>query len=183
VKDLKRESGASSTAAVSKSSLALFGSSSVVTGGGGLIAEMAGHVETAALIGIYGSAGLIAVVGSIAAIVKILAERSPEIRKASALAKIAKKRARQDGGALLLLDRSLDKEGITADQVVKALNPSSSGEQSGSREDADGPPNPSKTGGNVRSIYIQDKEGRALSVFTRSGLRHIYGVNGSANSF
>lgn len=136
-KQAKRESRHIVT---SGGSFALFGGGSVVTSGGGLVAQVAGHVGTAGLLGIYGSAALIAVVGSLTAIVKILAERSPEIRNARALAKIAEKRSGQDGGKLLILDRCLDQGEISAGQVLKALNLlSAPEEQDGSPEDTGKP--------------------------------------------
>jgi hypothetical protein len=144
-------------------SLAFFGGSSFLTSGGGFVAQVAGHAGTVVLLVIYGSAGLIAAVGSITAIVKVLAERSPEVRKASALAKIAKKRSDQDGGTILLLDRCLDKEGSNTSQVLQVLNVL----RKSGREDTDDsarPPNAGKTGQNVVSIYTQDKEGRASNL-------------------
>ena len=154
---------ASRPVATSVSSLVLFGGGSVVTSGGGLIAQMTGHVGTAALCGIYGSAGLIAVIGSLTAIVKILAERSPEIRMASGLVKIAKARTRQDGGKLLLLGKLLDKEGIATDQVLKVLDHSSaSGGESRSTDESEVPSKRDETHQNVHSIYTRNKEGRAL---------------------
>jgi hypothetical protein len=112
----------------------LFGGSSVVTSGGGLIAQVEGHASTLVVLGIYGSATLVAVVGAMTAIVKILAERSPEIRRASAMAKIATQMTRRDGGRLLILDRCLDK-GDSVDQVLKALTEPSLGADQG--RDAD----------------------------------------------
>ena len=118
---LRREDRGSRHLEIRGGGLALLCGSSFVTGGGGFVAQVAGHAGTMALLGIYGSASLMAVVGSITAIVKILAERPPEIRKASALAKIVK-RSGQDGGALLLLDRCLDKEESNAGQVLQVLS-------------------------------------------------------------
>lgn len=144
-------------------SLALFGGSSFVTSGGGVVAQVAGHAGTVALLAIYGCAGLIAAVGSITAIVKILAERSPDVRKASALAKIAKKRSGQDGGTILLLDRCLDKEGSNTSQVLQVLNVLRTSGREGT-DDSARPPKPNETGQNVVPIYKPDKEGHASNL-------------------
>lgn len=147
--DPKREGERSRAAAISGGSLALFGSGSVLTSGGGLVAQIAGHVGTAELFGIYGSAALIAVVGSITAIVKILAERPPDIRKAGALAKIAKK---QQNGTILLMDKALDRESAT-NQVLEALKaPSVSGGQRENPGDPEISPTPGQTDPNVRKL-------------------------------
>ena len=159
---LRREDRGSRLLAMRGGSLALLCGSSFVTGGGGLVAQVVGHAGTTALLGIYGSAGLIAVVGSITAIVKILAERSPEIRKASALAKIAKRRSGQDGGTLLLLDRCLDKERSNTSQVLQALSALLT-RGDGGTDDASRRPKPGEVGQSVVSIHTSDKDGSASS--------------------
>jgi hypothetical protein len=162
VNDRKRAARAPGQTALSGGSLALFSGGSVITSGGGLVAQIAGHVGSAALVGIYGSAALIAAVGSITAIVKIVAERSPEIRKARALAKIVEKMSGQDGGKLLILDRCLEKEEITASQVLEALNlifTSTTEEQRRDPKDAKGPPKVGKTIPNLISIYSYTRRG------------------------
>lgn len=159
---LRREGEGSRHLAMRGDSLALFGGSSFLTSGGGVVAQVAGHAGTVALVVIYGTAGLIAVVGSITAIAKVLAERSPEVRKASALAKIAKKRYGKDGGTILLLDRVLDKEGGNSQvlQLLYVLHASG-------REDTNDsvrPPKPGEVGQNVVSIYPPEKEERASNL-------------------
>ena len=160
---LERDDGRSRLIAVRWGSLVLLCGSSFVTGSGGLVAQVAGHAGAMVLLGIYGSAGLIAVAGSITAIVKILAERSPDIRKASALAKIAKKRSGQDGGRLLLLDRCLDKEESNTDQVLQVLNAIPAAGDGGS-DGTSRPPKPGVTGQSVVSIHTPDKDGSASNL-------------------
>lgn len=152
---LRHEGSGSRRLGMHGGSLVLFGGSSVATSGGGLIAQVAGHVGTAALLGIYGSAGLIAVAGSITAIVKILAERSPEIRRASALAEIAKEQSGQGGGTLLLLDKCLDQKQSNTGQVLQVLNALPT-PGDGSTDDTSRQPKPGETGQSVVSIRREE---------------------------
>ena len=77
---LRREGRGSRPPAVRESSLALLYGSSFVTGGGGLVAQVTGHAGTMGLLGIYGSAGLIAVVGG--AIVFVIRSKPARATKA-----------------------------------------------------------------------------------------------------